>query len=589
MSNLSNIISLNIIKFPQNILIPDVDNDVSIQVVNNSEKNENFKFVFEGENLDIILKSAELTDQIEFTSKETKNIDIGLNPTANGFGKLTINAYLLKFLEYTVKVQKVREIVPKTKIHKIFENYNLKGAEKVDMINPNEFIIEKKLKELEKIEGQLEKMRNDYELAGSLESNNTEAFSKVTIEIIDKTIKELAKGHLYNNNLSISLGLALELSNPNEKLNFYANLIRAYAIEHLNEVTEIVKGLDDLDLQQKLFKSLVFDQISHNPIQASNLAENITDLSIKIKLLFNIAKELMDSDKSSELVTVLKKIIEIISKSEFDGIDSKNQKFIYKSLKDAIHGIAEIENPIAANSIIEGLSKQELKEAIIKDLFDIIYKLVDEIKTKIESELVFSQYFLLNTYTSNITNEVKSFSSIGGNISNNILSGDFNFQMVFLSLFSFNFSIFPFIDRIYNDLRFNLKKSIAYYIFPSVNNYQDNELAILQKTTSQFFNNFANVPSRVLIFNLDFIPYLGKPTVILSSESQLNTNLKSKIEKLGESVNLIIDDSMFKGGKIYENLKNILPPSKCEIINLILSYEFINDYNAFLMFIQSLF
>ncbi|GAJ08238.1 unnamed protein product, partial [marine sediment metagenome] len=57
-----------------------MDNDVSLQVINNSDKLENFKFVFEGENLDINLKSAELKDQIEFAPKETKNIDIRLNP-----------------------------------------------------------------------------------------------------------------------------------------------------------------------------------------------------------------------------------------------------------------------------------------------------------------------------------------------------------------------------------------------------------------------------------------------------------------------------------------------------------------------------
>ena len=45
MSNSSNIISLNITKFPQNLLLPGVDNDVTIQLINNSDKIENFKFV----------------------------------------------------------------------------------------------------------------------------------------------------------------------------------------------------------------------------------------------------------------------------------------------------------------------------------------------------------------------------------------------------------------------------------------------------------------------------------------------------------------------------------------------------------------
>ncbi|MFX0083064.1 MAG: hypothetical protein ACFE94_15050 [Candidatus Hodarchaeota archaeon] len=590
MSNSSNIISLTITKFPQNLLIPDMENDVSLQVINNSDKKENFKFVFEGENLDINLNSADLKDQIEIAPKETKNIDIRLNPTAGGFGKLIINVYWLKIIQYTVKVQKVREVTPKSKIHKIFDRYGFKGAEKIDTINPNDFLITMTLSELQKVEEQLALMTKNYESTLSSNSTSTKTFTRVSIDAIDKTIKELAKGYLSNNNIKMSLGLALELKDPNEKVKFYGNLIRAYATKNITETFQVIKNLNDLNLQQTLLKAVIYDQIVSNPIQVFNMTESITNLSEKVKLLFNIAKELYNNNNSSELLTILKKIIEVLLKSpEINSEEKKDQKFIYSSLKDAIDGIAEVENPGAANIVIEGISNPPLKERIKKDLFDIIYELVEEVRTKIESDLVFSQYFLLNTYVSNINSEIKSFSSIGGNVSNNILSGDYNFKLAFLSLFSFDFSIFPFIDRVYNDLKFNHKKSIGYYIFPSAKNFQNDEIAVLQKTLSQFFNNFTNITSQLLIFNLDFIPYLGKPTIILSSDSQLNNNLKYKIEKLGDTVNLIIDDSMFKGGKIYDNLKSIIPPNKCEIFNLILSYEFINDYNTFMAFIQSLF
>ncbi|MFW9882438.1 MAG: hypothetical protein ACFFG0_55965, partial [Candidatus Thorarchaeota archaeon] len=132
MSNSSNIISLNITKFPQNLLIPDAENDISLQVINNTDKKENFQLAFEGENLDITLKSAEFKDQIEIAPKETKNIDLSLNPTASGFGKLTINLFDLKIVKYTVKVQKVRQTVSKNKLQKILEGYKFKGAEKVE-------------------------------------------------------------------------------------------------------------------------------------------------------------------------------------------------------------------------------------------------------------------------------------------------------------------------------------------------------------------------------------------------------------------------------------------------------------------------
>ncbi|MFX0029063.1 MAG: hypothetical protein ACFE8B_07630 [Candidatus Hermodarchaeota archaeon] len=590
MSNSSNIVSINITKFPQNLLIPDMDNDVSIQVTNNSDKNENFSFTFDGENLDVIDITGELKDRIDLAPKETKSLDVRLNPTASGFGKLTINGHQLKIVEYTVKVQKIRETVPKIRLSKILDSYKFKGTERINPIDPKEYLQEMTLTELQKVEEELRTMKNNYNSSLSSNSTSSEVFTRVSVEVIDKTIKQLAKGYLSNKNVNNALGIALELSDPNERINFYGDLIRVYAFKDLTKAVQIINNLNDSNLRQNLFKFIAFDQTSQNPIQALSLSESISNNSLKTKLLFNITKQLNNLNKSSEMLAVLKKIVEFLLKSiELTVEDKKDQKFLYESLKDAIYGIAEIETPITANGIIENISNQTLKERVSKDLFDDIYELVDEIRTKIESDLIFSQYFLLNTYISNITNEIKSFSSIGGNVSNNILSNDFNFQVTFLSLFRFDFSIFPFIDRVYNDLKFNSKKSMGYYIFPSVKNFQNDELVVLQKTLRQFFNNFANISNQLLVFNLDFIPYLGKPTVIISSESQLNNAIISKIEKLGDTVNLIIDDSMFKGGEIYDELKQIIPPNKGEIFNLILSYEFINDYNAFITFIQSLF
>jgi len=45
---------------------------------------------------------------------------------------------------------------------------------------------------------------------------------------------------------------------------------------------------------------------------------------------------------------------------------------------------------------------------------------------------------------------------------------------------------------------------------------------------------------------------------------------------------------MFEGGKSTEFLKEIFQSPNVQVINLILSYEFINDYNIFKEFIESL-
>jgi hypothetical protein len=566
-----------------------MDNGVSIQATNNSAKNETFRFVFEGENLIVDLESEELRDQVEFAPNETKNVELKLNPEIDGFGKLIINAYCLKIIKYTVKVQRVRETVPKSKVKALLEKYAFKEAKKFQTLNPKNFIIGMTLKELQQGEEQLAIMKNNYSSSLSADPASTVSTPTVTLKNIDENIRKLAKGYFSNKNILKSLEFASGLSDPAEQINLYSKLIRAFAFENMDEALKLVKNLQDQKIKQNLFISIVLDQIPVNPISSIKLAESSDDLFLKIKILFNIVKKLREEQNTSEISNILNRIIEQLLKSLEQNNEKKHQKRLSEIFVDNLSIIAEIENPSVSNGIIEGLREQELKEKITKEIFDVIYVLVDETRTKIESELVFSQFFLLNTYVSNISNEIKSFSNIGGNVSNNILSGDFNFKSIFLSLFSFNFSIYPILDRVYNDVKFDMKKSIGYYIFPSIDNYQNNELTTLKTTLSQFFKNFATVTNQLYIFNLDFIPYLGKPTIILSSESHLNERIEPKIQKLGDKINLIIDDSMFKGGKIYDVLKEIFPPSKGEVINLLLSYEFINDYNLLIELIQKLF
>ncbi|MFX1477698.1 MAG: hypothetical protein ACFFCI_06170 [Promethearchaeota archaeon] len=588
MSNSSSIISLNITKFPQNLLIPNGNNDVNLQITNNSSKDESYRLAFEGENLDIGMSSEFLKEQIQFAPNETKNIELMLNPTADGYGKLIINVFWLKIVEYVVKVQKIRETVPASKINKILGKNSLKNAETIDILSRDDFIITMSLKDLKKSEEQLEITKKSYQSSLAGNSTGKNSFAKVSIEVIDKSIEKLAKGYLSNNNLQKALELALQLSDNNHQIRFYVDLLRVHAIDHLDEVLQIIKNLNDPNLQQRLYKSLVFDRLSMDPIKAMNLTENVDDLHLRIKLIFNCIRVLNESNNIDGIIKGLSWFTELLLTLTKLNNGKKDQKLVYESLKDAIHLKAEVENPRSANAIIEIMDMPELKTKIEKDLFDIIYELVDEVKTKIESEVVFSQYFLLNTYMSKISNDIIYFSGVGGNVSNNILSGDYNFALAFLSLFSFNFSILPIIDRAYNDFKFNSNKSIAYYIFPSRENFQNNELTVLSNTVTQFFKGFSNLSNQLLIFNLDFIPYLGKPTIILSAESQSTEKLKAKIARLGESIHLIVDDSIFTGGKIYDSLINIIPTSKCEVVNLILSYEFLNDYNVLKSFIQCL-
>ena len=616
MSSIDKIISLNITKFPQNLLIAGIDNEVKIHAVNTSSKKETFKFDFEGESLNIRLEPEEFNNHIEFGPGETKEIILKLEPTSDGFGKLIINVNWLKLTEYKIKVQKVRDNVPVSKMNTILKAHAISITEKFEMFNSEDYFINMDQNAIKKAEKQLKTLRDDFNSAQSMGSPTSQLLEKK-----DANIQQIAKGYLSINNPLKALEYAFMLSNKTEQTNLYINLIRAYASKEFNQMVQITRNLQDLDLQHKILKFLALDQVLINPEQAvrtgsliqnssikedllsnifvkinesnplltQNLVDLIDDDFLKITILFNAAKILYDQEVKSELISVFNLIIQLSLNFYSKNIENRKlRKQSYEIINDAIKALAEYNSPAAANSIIESITNQDLKERLTKNLFDIIYVMVDEIQTEFEATLVFSQYFLLNTLVSQINTEIKNFSLIGGNVSNNVLVNDFNFPILFLSLFSFDFSIFPVLDRVYNDLKYSLNKSIAYYVFPSKGNYNQNELNTLKASLNQFFKDLSSVPGQLLIFNLDFIPYLGKPTIITSSESAFSDQLYSKIKKVGDTINLIIDDSIFKGGKISNELAQIFPANKSKIINLVLSYEFINDYNIFKTLIQSL-
>jgi len=613
----NHVISISVTKFPQNLLIPDGENSVSFQVINQSDKDEHFKFVFEGENLEIDVKPIEFLDEVLFKSGETKKIDILLKPTTDGFGKLTVNAYWMKLVEYTVKVQKIRDKISTSRITHILKNKQFLQSVKRDSFNPKDFIITSNKGEIKKIEKQIKEST-----VNSTKSQNNSQSSSIPKGEIDTNLTLLAKSYLSIGEFYKALESSLQLTNEDEKLELYYNLIRANATLKLDSSLQVVEKLNDLKKKNQIAKSIALDYMNIDPDQVSkilsfikedsikenaifevifmslekdsNLAlkftEFIKDEIVKVKVLFNILKKLHENKNNSLILAIINQINEIILKSKLINIstDQNYHNPAYEYFKESICILAELDCPEAADKVIEGLDSEKLKKTVAKDLFKEIYKMVEEKQTKVEPIGEFSQFFLLNTYTSQISRQVNDFSLIGGNASSNILMNNFNFNIALISLFSFNFSIFPVIDRVYLELNHKSNKSIAYYIYPSISNHNQEELKTIQTTLKKFFQP-ESIKNKVTVFNLDFIPYLGKPTAILSSISDDLNAIKSKVVKaLGDRVNVIIDDDLFRGGKTVESLNSIFYGSNFKIVNLILSYEFINDYDVFKTFVQSL-
>ncbi|TET01385.1 MAG: hypothetical protein E3J90_03295 [Promethearchaeota archaeon] len=621
----NHIISISVKTFPQNLLLPNVENPISLEITNQSNKEEHFKFVFEGENLEIEVKPSEFKDEVKFAPSETKTINLMLTPVRDGFGKLTINAYWMKLVEYTVKVQSIRKTISTSKINSILKNKQFLQHGEGDIFNINDYITPPSKNDTKKIEKQLKEL---IKIAVGQQSEdqapNDELVKPNAHEVrgkIDDKLKMLAKSYVSNGEFEKGLETALKISNEKERIELYNALIRANAPKNLDESLESAEDLKDLKKKNQLIKNIAFDYINVNPDEipkilslieestererilldilysslkkeasiALKLVDQIEDEIVRIKVLFNIVKKFHEENKDDLILPLLKQIDQIILLSEKITVsEHKYNNPAYEFFKETICILAELDCPETADKIIGEISSKELRENIAKDLFNEIYEMVEEKKTKVEPIGQFSQFYVLNTYTSKISNEIETFSLIGGNVSNNALAGNFNFKVALISLFSYDFSIFPLIDRVYSELAYNSDKSIAYYIYPSISDHDEEEVRIIQHTLKRFVQP-ERITNQVRIFNLDFIPYLGKPTVILSSISEDLNNIKSKIiSNLKDSVNVIIDDDLFKGGKTVDTLTSIFYGNQFKIVNLVLSYEFINDYNLFKNFIQSL-
>ena len=619
-SDKEKLISLKFVKFPQNLLVPSLENAINIQATNYSNKNAFFKFDFEGENLSIDIPD-EFKEAVQFNPEENKNIEVKVSPTSDGFGKLSVIVSWLKPSEYKVKTKKTRDTILKSQIEKILAKYEAQISDYDNTFKSQEYIISITQDGLKKTIKELEQKLKAYKsIADSPTVPNRN--KKELLDEIDNYKKQIARGYLSNKDIENALKYAMDLSETNEKKVFKNNLLRTYATINLEATLNFIKNLSQNNEVVSLIRSIALDKAITNPDEAPKIAFLIQDQSLrqnlifeiisktaeknhdtavkictiidddllKVKTLFNIIKILFQKNFKSEIVSLLNQIITIIEKTTKLNLEENNYKnSAYEIYKDAICAIAELDSPQAADLVLTTFNLKTVKDKISEEIFNLLYEMVDEIKSQYESTPSLSQCYLFNTLTSNINEYIKNFSLIGGNISNNITSKNFNFNVLLISLFSYNFSIFPILDRVYSDLLFNNNKNIAYYIFPSKENHNQSELKTINNTLKQLIaSNIGKTPSQVLIFNLDFIPYLGKPTIILSSESDISKYISSKIASLKNSVNTLTDDSFFSGGISYDNLKQLFPSPKCKVVNLVLSYEFLNDYDIFKSFLLSL-
>jgi hypothetical protein len=153
-------------------------------------------------------------------------------------------------------------------------------------------------------------------------------------------------------------------------------------------------------------------------------------------------------------------------------------------------------------------------------------------------------------------------------------------------LFRFDFSIFHAIEASYSEILNEKGKSFYYLIAPQENIKDSNFIELKSLLNKILVKNAKKIENKTYIFNLDFIPYLSKPTIIIE-DSEENLAIKSIVERsYGEEVSFIIDGGLFKGGELNKILRETLPENKFKILNLVMTYDFLNDYTLLKKFLM---
>ena len=147
--------------------------------------------------------------------------------------------------------------------------------------------------------------------------------------------------------------------------------------------------------------------------------------------------------------------------------------------------------------------------------------------------------------------------------------------------------MYPTIEQCYAEINEEKGKSFYYLIIP-LKNADDAKYEMVQTIIKNLFVAHANqVPHKMYIFNLDFIPYLSKPTIIVEDDPEENIVMQSIVKRVFKNeVSLIVDDGLFKEGKINAWIKSILPSNKFKLLNLVLTYDFLNNYSMFKNFMK---
>ncbi|GAB4322788.1 MAG: hypothetical protein Kow0069_27670 [Promethearchaeota archaeon] len=356
-------------------------------------------------------------------------------------------------------------------------------------------------------------------------------------------------------------------------------VVKGAAVASLAAAVKLVEKVEDTLARDALLEQLAYRLAADDPTRAVEVAGQIADVGRRVGTMLLVAPHLSASGDAAKAISVLTSSFEVALAVASGEVTSL--------LADTVTTLAKYASPAEAHAALQRVG-HPLREQLTDAVFDQVYRWEEIKATRLEDERVVEVHYAFSALVEGVTDPLRRFSELSGNVSPNLLAGKPTSVVSFLFPFRHSYSVLPVLDRVYNELFYQEGKEYSYLYFPSNDLNDGEEASVLVSALQAFFVRKAEAfPGVHTVFLADFIPDLIKPTVIVGSDAEVNEAIRSAVSKcLGDAVELIIDDGLFSGGKIHDLARSTLKPPNFKLVNLALTYAFLRDPNLLRGFIS---
>jgi hypothetical protein len=586
MSN-QNLLTIVLTNYPSSILLGTKTYELNFQITNNSNKPEQVIFHFTMEGIEGKISKNPL-EPVVLEPGKPFSLLVPITPIGNGSAKLILQSNIYQEVKYKEKVWHIKDELPpkrgKEALMKSFLNFkDLKKEKKKfpKFKNGKSLSLEDAAREYEKVFSsnmdQIEKDSRLQEISRQVYNKDKNfAFEVLKMVQNEAAIQELLADFIYaalDSDMELALSKLSSLKDSQIKDDLIQNIIPHILEKDLDMAIDLSKQINNLEIRDVIIRDIFYYAYLKKFDEAMQLVNLVTDNHIQLGLYYEIIKILKKSDPSKCDALLQNMIQKSVNTNEIE------------ILVELVIILALIHNPKQAVDIIETFPPN-IKAAVKKQILKYFWNEIEEEKVRIEEVPISSLYYGFNVMAKP-TPIITKISELGGTVSSNLIEGNMNSVIGIVNLFSFNFPIYPTIEQCYAEIKDEKGKSFYYLIIP-LKNAEKSSYETVQTIIRNLFVDHSNqVSHRMYIFNLDFIPYLSKPTIIVEDDPEENIVMQSIIKRVfKKDVSLIIDDGLFKGGKIKTWIKSILPSSKFKLLNIVLTYDFLNNYALFKKFMS---